>query len=106
MLPLDHEPWDVNNGSEKFNGTFNMMGNVWEWMENSYSGDYLFGSSRVTRGGSFVSVGAIDLSSPYRTHTLPDTVGYNLGFRVTSEILEPVTLLLLGLDSVMVRKKH
>ncbi len=50
------QPWDVTAGysPEELNGTFDMMGNVWEWMENPYfSGDYLPGSIRVIRGASY-----------------------------------------------------
>jgi formylglycine-generating enzyme required for sulfatase activity len=29
-------PWDVGSGSEELNGTFDMMGNNWEWMESPW----------------------------------------------------------------------
>ena len=30
-------PWAVTSGSQELNGTYNMMGNVWQWMESPYS---------------------------------------------------------------------
>jgi len=45
-------PWDVGSGSEELNGTYDMMGNNWEWMESPYSDpNYGAGSSRGLRGG-------------------------------------------------------
>ena len=43
------EPWVVGSGTEEQNGTFDMMGNVWEWNET-----FIDGSLRGVRGGSFV----------------------------------------------------
>ncbi len=39
-------PWNVGSGSEELNGTYDMMGNVWERMESP---------SSLVRGGSFGS---------------------------------------------------
>ena len=41
-------PWNVGSGSEELNGTYDMMGNVWEWMESPWTGgpSYGAGSSR------------------------------------------------------------
>ena len=89
-------PWAVGSGSEELNGTYDMMGNVWEWMESpDYTGDYTFGSLRGLRGGSYGYTGP--LGSPDREY---DTIG----FRVAS-IPEPCTLLLLGVGGVMIRKR-
>jgi len=30
------QPWDVGSGSEELNSTFDMMGNMWEWMERQF----------------------------------------------------------------------
>ena len=57
-------PWDVGGSSEELNGTFDMMGNVWEWMENPYnSGDYLPYSKRSIYGGSYAGGSPFGLSS-------------------------------------------
>ncbi len=78
-------PWDVGSGSEEINGTFDMMGNAWEWMESPYIiGVYLSSSSRGVRGGSYrVSDSALSLSS--RGYFLnPYDEDYDVGFRVAS----------------------
>ncbi len=81
-------PWDVGTGTMEQNGTFDMMGNVWEWNETlSRSGS----SSRGTCGGSHYD-GSYYLRSSTRVVTGPhmETPLYGgLGFRVAS-ISEPV----------------
>jgi formylglycine-generating enzyme required for sulfatase activity len=104
-LSAGSEPWNVGSGSEELNSTFDMMGNVWEWMESPYySGDYLSGPYRVRRGGSFVGDG-FDLRSSYRVNIYPYFQSASVGFRVAS-VPEPATLLLLGLGAVMLRTKR
>jgi formylglycine-generating enzyme required for sulfatase activity len=93
-------PWNVGSGSEELNGTFDIMGNVWEWMESPlHSEDYLYDSLRVFRGGSYCGTGN-DLSSSFRIGgTAPDSVGADIGFRVAS-VPEPCTVFLLGLGGL------
>jgi formylglycine-generating enzyme required for sulfatase activity len=100
------KPWNVGSGSEELNGTFDMMGNVWEWMESpSNIGDYLSGSNRGKRGGPYCSDDNV-LRSSLRYGLNPDGAGNNgIGFRVAS-VPEPCTLLLLSLGAMMVRRKR
>ncbi len=98
-------PWDVGSGSEELNGTFDMMGNVWEWMESPRT--YGTGSDRVLRGGAYNNVDYY-LASSYR---LDDGNPYDefhyLGFRVASDVPEPATMGLLALGGVaMLRKRR
>ncbi len=97
-------PWDVGSGSEELNGTFDMMGNVWERMESPYSsGDYLSGSIRGIRGGSCVSVDYLSSSARYDFY--PSSESSYVGFRVAS-VPEPCSLVLLSLGGLMVRKRR
>ena len=92
-------PWNVGSGSEELNGTFDMMGNVWEWMENTYyTGDYLPGSTRGLRGGAYHSGDLI--ASSGRGGVSEYYEGGPIGFRVAS-VPEPTTLLLLGLGGLL-----
>ena len=93
-------PWTVGSGSEELNGTFDMMGNAWEWMEGPYSGDYILDSIRGMRGGSYTDYYENDL----RNHYYPDAESYGVGFRIAS-VPEPCTLLLLGIGGLLIRKR-
>ena len=98
-------PWDVGSGSAELNGTYDMMGNVWEWMESPYhSGDFLSGSDRGLRGGSF---GHDDyyLRSSYRYSCHPYDEFVTVGFRVAS-VPEPASLVLLLLGGLTVARRR
>jgi formylglycine-generating enzyme required for sulfatase activity len=81
-------PWAVGSGSQELNGTYDMMGNDFEWMESPYyaGSGYSVEASRAVRGGGwyehFWNSGS---ASSTRDNTYPDTTnsGY-VGFRVVS----------------------
>ena len=96
-------PWDVGSGSEELNGTFDMMGNVMEWMESPYnSGDYPSGFYRGVRGGSYYG-NDTDLGSSYQHGDEPAVEDDGLGFRVAS-VPEPCTLVLLALGGLLLHR--
>ncbi len=99
-------PWDVGSGSEELNGTYDMMGNVWEWMENPLSAnDYSDGSKHGLRGGSYSYSGIADyfgLSS--RLSSNPDFEHSKIGFRVAS-VPEPCSVVLLALGGAALRRR-
>lgn len=99
-----YRPWNVGSGSEELNGTKDMMGNVWEWMESNHYGDFSVGSYRRIRGGSYYSSGS-DLSSSYRLLDYPSVESNVVGFRVASNVPEPCSLVLLGLGGLVLRRR-
>lgn len=91
-------PWNVGSGTIEQNGTFDMMGNVWEWNETLVDYD------RVFRGGAFNQ--AVDtLSSSYRLDGPESMEPFNLGFRIASVVPEPCSLVLLSVGGLMLRRR-
>lgn len=56
-------------------GLFDMLGNVWEWVEDAYNAE-----KRILKGGSFYNL-ARDLRASNRLWATPDTRHRNMGFR-------------------------
>ncbi|MBN2446916.1 MAG: SUMF1/EgtB/PvdO family nonheme iron enzyme [Phycisphaerae bacterium] len=97
------QPWDVGSGTKELNGTFDMMGNVWEWMESPYSdADYGVGATRALGGGSYCDDGYRLAYSHRNADGIPENAGWlgNYGFRVAADVPEPHTLFLLVLGAV------
>ncbi|OHB42490.1 MAG: hypothetical protein A2Y13_07155 [Planctomycetes bacterium GWC2_45_44] len=72
------EPWNVGAGTQEQNGTFDMMGNVWEWTEARSSTSYC-----GARGGSCGSSDIFLRSSPVISYEPSDESCFG-GFRVAS----------------------
>jgi formylglycine-generating enzyme required for sulfatase activity len=99
-------PWAVGSGSEELNGTYDMMGNVYEWMESPQtSGDYGAESRRALRGGSYQYT-LPTLASSSRSGIHASYESYNIGFRVASDVPEPATLALLVLGGLTLLKRR
>lgn len=81
-----YEMWDVGSGTEEQNGTFDIMGNVYEWNEEEIC------SYRGVRGGCYYD-SHVDLRSSDRSECNPITAPYveyhAFGFRIVSLTEEP-----------------
>jgi formylglycine-generating enzyme required for sulfatase activity len=104
-------PWDIGSGSEELNGTFDMMGNVWEWTEGPWSdADYGMATApRGHRGGAYSSniLRYPDiLGSSYRTGLPAYVDSVYIGFRVASEIPEPATIGLLAAGGLALLRRR
>jgi len=82
--------WIVETGAEEQNGTYDMMGNVFEWMENPLG---------VLGGGSYESP-EIYLRSSQRGSEIASGQHDSIGFRPVEIVPEPSTVLLFGIGGV------
>lgn len=103
-------PWDVGSGSEELNSTYDMMGNVLEWIESSvYPGNFE-NTYRVVRGGNYDGVGDSDnvswLGSSIRSGLNPTDEKRQVGFRVASVVPEPATLSLLVIGAFLAGRRR
>jgi len=83
--------WVVGTGTEEQNGTDDMMGNVWEWMEDS---------AGVIRGGSCF-LNETYLRSSNRFDNSPSNEYKDVGFRPVEVVPEPATAGLLGISALV-----
>jgi len=83
---------DATLGATEQNETINMMGNVYEWMEDP---------AGIIRGGSF-NYYETNLRSSYRGEYTPSSEWNSIGFRVVEVVPEPATALSLMLGGVVV----
>lgn len=86
--------WAVGSGSVEQNGTYDMMGNVWEWSEQAATTN----TYRVL-GGSYQLATNYMYSASSSTLLASDDTKYQFGFRVVA-IPEPATVSLFLISSV------
>jgi formylglycine-generating enzyme required for sulfatase activity len=83
--------WVVGNGAAEQNGTFDMMGNVFEWMETS---------SGVDRGGSYNGNESF-LRSSFRSVDYQGGESSYFGFRIVA-IPEPASVMMISLGGLVI----
>lgn len=89
--PLQSIAWYDSNSGDRTHpvaqkqpnafGLYDMLGNMWEWVQDSYDADP---AKRILRGGSFFNL-ARDLRVSNRLWAAPDTNHRNMGFRCAGD---------------------
>lgn len=101
-------PWNVGSGMKEQNGTFDIMGNVYEWNEAFFPEVPLRGERGGCFGYSPYGDGLTSAAqSAWTTHpsaSQPYNEYSSLGFRIVY-IPEPTTISLLGLGLLALRRK-
>ncbi|MFA6187124.1 MAG: SUMF1/EgtB/PvdO family nonheme iron enzyme [Phycisphaerae bacterium] len=82
-----HQPWNVGSGRQELNGTFDMMGNLYEVTESQYNntGGYSWTAYHGVRSASYAAW-SYELKSIIRTTLSPYDESSNIGFRVASDM--------------------
>ncbi len=94
-----YEPWNVGSGVQELNGTFDMMGNLWEYNETCFPND----SGRIVRGCGFDG-GTYYLESSHSSSDSPSNESPIISFRVAS-VPEPTSFILLSAAGLALRRK-
>ena len=87
----DTTPVGSYDSGKSYYGTYDMAGNVWEWVNDYYQSDYYTDNAsnpkgptgsayRVLRGGSW-NLNVNNVRSAYRNRNTPVTTYFNVGFR-------------------------
>jgi len=99
------EPWVVGAGREELNGTFDMMGNAWEWTESPWNDPgYGIASNRATRGGSY-GYSSDTLTSLAVGRLFPFFEMADTGFRVASGVPEHASVALVCLGGLALLRR-
>ncbi|MBN2161951.1 MAG: SUMF1/EgtB/PvdO family nonheme iron enzyme [Pontiellaceae bacterium] len=99
--------WTVDSGAVEQNGTYNMMGNVWEWTESAADGSLGLpvGEQIAFRGGAYNNVGTF-LASGQRASDYNTLEHQAVGVRVVA-IPEPAVaglISLAGISALAIRR--
>lgn len=92
-----NQPWLVGSGFDEQNGTKDMMGNVWEWLESLPSDNDP--TERAISGGSYLTDAVSIRNIGSRPGFALGTEGTQLGLRIVA-IPEPGTISLMSLSTI------
>ncbi len=91
--------WGAGSGTAEQSGTFDMMGNLWEWTESAFDGTLdNIGEKIAFRGGDYY-LGLVKLGSGNRESDVPTAEWSSIGMRIVA-IPEPGTISLMSLSTL------